>query len=78
MERNKNKIKNSKINLNSLDSNKLNWGEIVNLNKKDVDDFLRSEKGMEATYDTINEGYNKYCKANGLDPDKPEEWPSAK
>lgn len=72
MERNKNKIKNSKTNWNSLDLNKLNWDKI------DVNNFLQSEKGIKATCDAINEGYNKYCKANGLDPDKPEEWPSAK
>tara|TARA_B100000902_G_C27261107_1_gene890805 strand:- start:253 stop:477 length:225 start_codon:yes stop_codon:yes gene_type:complete len=71
MERSKNKIEISEIDWANLDLNKLNWDKI------DVNEFLQSEKGMKATYDAINEGYNKYCKTNGLNPDKPEEWPSA-
>lgn len=60
------------INWDNLDLNKLNWDKI------NVDEFLKSEKGMKATCDAVNKGYERYCKANGLDPDKPEEWPSNK
>ena len=72
MERNKNKIEISEIDWDNLDVNEIDWDRI------DVDEFLQSEKGSEAIYNAFDKGYNKYCKTNNLDPDKPEEWPSAK
>ena len=35
-------------------------------------------KEVKAACEAIDKSYNKYCKDNGLDPDKPEGWSSVK
>ena len=75
MERNKNKIKivaaNPRTGKTQLTADDIDWEKI------NVDEFMLTEEGSKIVCDAINKGYNKFCQDRGLDPNRPETWPSA-